>query len=67
MKRHCPYCGPYTAGTGSSTFDGQMICSFCGMTPEEHAYRARILADSAAVYAAEHREFQARRAAERAA
>jgi hypothetical protein len=51
----CPWCGP-TPSFGSSG-----ICPSCDMTPGEHAYRLRILADSDAVYAEENRAFQAQR------
>lgn len=38
-------------------------CTAITVTADQRAYIARILADSAAVYAEEHREFQARRRA----
>ncbi len=69
MTADCPMCGPFVVKAGHGTNDktGAPICPTCQMTLGEHAYRARILADSAAVYAQEAREFAARRAAERAA
>lgn len=66
MKRHCPYCGPRELPYmyyGNVTKTGEPICPLCYMTPGEHAYRARILADSAAVYTEELRAFKAKRAA----
>lgn len=56
VERHCPMCGPYLAAW--SPFS---ICPTCDMEPGQHAYRLRIMADSAAVYAQEVREFNARR------
>jgi hypothetical protein len=69
MIHTCPWCGPYTFRVGFERFTNghpsEPICPTCEMTPGEHAYRLRILADSDAVYAEEHRAFQAQRAAER--
>lgn len=53
----CPMCGPWER-LPSQTLG---ICPTCEMTAGEHAYRDRIMADSAAVYAQEVREFNARR------
>lgn len=52
-------CGPWTRPPSVSL----PICPTCGMTPGEHAYRLRILADSTAVYAQEADEYRTRRAA----
>ncbi len=62
----CPHCGPYRATKGH-TDTGEPICPRCEMTVAEHAYRERILADSAAVYAQEAATFRAKRAATRRA
>lgn len=56
VERHCPMCGPFLASWSPSP-----ICPSCDMTAGEHAYRLRIMADSAAVYAQEVREFNAKR------
>jgi hypothetical protein len=50
----CPWCGPVPIMPSG-------VCPSCDMTPGEHAYRLRILADSDAVYAEEIRAFQAQR------
>lgn len=47
----CPYCGPSTGRAG--------ICDQCDMTPGEHRYRARILADSEAVLREEREQWRA--------
>lgn len=73
MTITCPWCGPFETriGTGCETVrEGDSfayICPRCDMTAGEHAYRERILADSAAVLADEHRAFQAQRRTERVA
>lgn len=54
----CPWCGPFLRRPGDSAGG---ICPSCDMTPGEHAYRLRILADSDAVWAEENRAFQAQR------
>lgn len=54
----CPWCGPVTTTRFGGLGDE---CPQCLMTPAEHRYRALILADSDAVYAAEHRIYQANR------
>lgn len=53
----CPTCGPFYRRRS----DTIGACPTCNLTPGEHAYIARIVADSAAVYAQEVREFNARR------
>ncbi len=53
----CPWCGPYKPSPGAAG----IICQTCGMDAGEHAYIDCILADSSAVYAEEHRAFQAQR------
>lgn len=53
----CPLCGPWERQPSQTL----AVCPTCEMTPGEHAYRARILADSVAVYAQEVREFNAQR------
>lgn len=53
----CPHCGPYTPHLGPPADE----CTICWMTPGEHAYRLRILADSIAVYAEEAAEFRRQR------
>ncbi len=53
----CPWCGPFYRRSS----DTIGICPKCQLTPSEHAYIDRILADSGAVYAEEHRAFQAQR------
>lgn len=53
----CPLCGPWERQPSQTL----AVCPTCDMTAGEHAYRARILADSAAVYAQEVRDFNARR------
>lgn len=58
----CPWCGPYGPSKAHDEH-GQPICPRCGMTAGEIAYAERILADSAAVYAEEHRAFQQQRRA----
>ena len=65
---NCPMCGDYQHPFGRDAFTqaGESICPSCGMTAGEHAYRARILADSAAVYAAEARAFAKDRARRKA-
>lgn len=60
-RGQCPMCGPFHIRQGATTQVDGPICPTCGMTPGEHAYRLRILADSAAVYAQEVREFNAKR------
>lgn len=61
----CPLCGPYVVRRGGTDQAGSPICTTCDMTASEHAYRAEILADSAAVFAREWREFQSKRNQER--
>jgi hypothetical protein len=56
VVHHCPTCGPFSSNGGSAA-----VCPTCDLTPDEHAYIDRILADSDAVYRLEHREFQAKR------
>ncbi len=69
----CPWCGPFdpAEGTGCRTVaEGggfAYVCPTCDLTPAEHAYTDRILADSAAVYAAEHRAWAAKRSKREAA
>jgi ribosomal protein L37AE/L43A len=58
----CPMCGPFTLGRGRNGIDE---CPTCEMTPGEHAYRLRILADSDAVLREEVRAYRAKRDAER--
>lgn len=53
-ERVCPWCGPYLSADTP-------VCPTCDMTPGEHAYRAEILKDSAAVFVREWREFQQKR------
>ncbi len=55
----CPMCGPYHVRRTDQA--GTPICPTCDMTAGEHAYRARILADSDAVFRQEWREWEAKR------
>ncbi len=69
VTRVCPGCGPRLSKSDSPAAEANrrpefIVCPTCGMDPAEYAYRGRILADSDAVYAEEHRAFQAQRAAE---
>lgn len=51
----CPMCGPFKPKPCSTVPE----CPTCEMTPGEHAYRARILADSDAVLREEYAAYRA--------
>lgn len=54
----CLWCGPYKPNPGNAG----IICPTCGLDEGEIRYAERIIADSSAVYAEEHRAYQANRA-----
>ena len=60
--RVCGICGPWRTFSGHND-----QCPTCGLDEIEVAYRARILADSTAVYVEEAQAFRANRLAKRVA
>ncbi len=59
VRLECPWCGPFYRRQS----DTHGICPKCHLTPAEVRYAERIIADSSAVYAEEHRAFQSQRTA----